>query len=383
MFFNGQRLKEARIFRNMSMTELASKVGVKKQAISQFENNLARPKPETEFAIVGALSFPRTYFYQKSENISVNNTFFRALSSTNALDKKTQEVKTKLVVQIYNFLCEYLEMPILNLPNLDSFKGDIETQAMSLRAYWNIGEKPIANMVELIEHNGIIVSAFDVDSDKIDAFTQVHNISTYPQYCVVLGNNKKSAVRRNFDVAHELGHIILHSNIENLEELSLEQQKELETEANQFASAFLMPQNAFYNDLIKANDLRTYVELKKEWHVSIAAMLIRAKTLGRINIKEYQSLMKSMSYRKWRIQEPLDDKLPLSVPTLFYSALEVLFENNIMTPQTFMEHLSNYGLAIYSNDLETLLSLPKGTLTVSDNYNMTKPIINIKSSHNY
>ena len=382
MFFNGQRLKEARIFRNMSMTELASKVGVKKQAISQFENNLARPKPETEFAIVGALSFPRTYFYQKSENIAVNNTFFRALSSTNALDKKTQEVKTKLVVQIYNFLCEYLEMPILNLPNLDSFKGDIETQAMSLRAYWNIGEKPIANMVELIEHNGIIVSAFDVDSDKIDAFTQVHNISTYPQYCVVLGNNKKSAVRRNFDVAHELGHIILHSNIENLEELSLEQQKELETEANQFASAFLMPKNAFYNDLIKANDLRTYVELKKEWHVSIAAMLIRAKTLGRINIKEYQSLMKSMSYRKWRIQEPLDDKLPLSVPTLFYSALEVLFENNIMTPQTFMEHLSNYGLAIYSNDLETLLSLPKGTLTVSDNYNMTKPIINIKSSHN-
>ena len=92
--------------------------------------------------------------------------------------------------------------------------------------------------------------------------------------------------------------------------------------------------------------------------------------------------MKSMSYRKWRIQEPLDDKLPLSVPTLFYSALEVLFENKIMTPQTFMEHLSNYGLAIYSNDLETLLSLPKGTLTVSDNYNMTKPIINIKSSHN-
>ena len=366
----------------MSMTELASKVGVKKQAISQFENNLAKPKPETEFAIVGVLRFPRTYFHQKSENIAVNNTFFRALSSTNALDKKTQEIKTKLVVQAYNFLCEYLDMPILNLPNLDSFKGDIDTQAMSLRAYWNIGEKPITNMVELIERNGIIVSAFDVDSDKIDAFTQVHNISTYPQYCVVLGNNKKSAVRRNFDIAHELGHIILHSNIENLEELSLEQQKELENEANQFASAFLMPKNAFYNDLIKANELKSYIELKKKWHVSIAAMLIRAKTLERINVKEYQSLMKSMSYRKWRTQEPLDDKLPLSVPTLFYSALEVLFENNIMTPQTFMGHLSNYGLSIYPKDLETLLSLPKGTLAVSDNDTIIKPIINIKNSHN-
>lgn len=382
MFFNGERLKEARIFRNMSMTELASKVGIKKQAISQFENNLAKPKPETEFAIVGALGFPRTYFHQKSENIAVNNTFFRALSSASALDKKTQEIKTKLVVQTYNFLCEYLDMPILNLPNLDKFKGDIETQAMSLRAYWDIGEKPIANMVELIEHNGIIVSAFDVDSDKIDAFTQVHNISTYPQYCVVVGNNKKSAVRRNFDIAHELGHIILHSNIENLEELSLEQQKELENEANQFASAFLMPKNAFYNDLIRANELRAYIALKDKWHVSIAAMLIRAKNLERINIKEYQSLMKSMSYRKWRTQEPLDDILQLSAPTLFYSALEVLFENNIMTPQSFMGHLSNYGLAIYPNDLEILLSLPKGTLTPADNNSIVKPIINIKSSYN-
>lgn len=372
MSFNGQRLKTARIYRNMSMTELADNIGIKKQAISQFENGLSNPKPETEFSLISVLRFPRTFFYQKDKNLEINNTFFRALSTTNALDKKTQEIKTKLIVEIYNFLCEYLDLPVLNLPQINhNSKEDIENIALSLRAYWNIGELPIQNMVNLIENNGIIVSAFDVESDKIDAFTQIHNIKTFPQYCVVVGNNKKSAVRRNFDIAHELGHIMLHSNIENLDELSAEQLKELENEANLFASAFLMPKNAFYNDLSSASDLRSYIELKRKWNVSIAAMLIRAKSLGRISIKEYQSLMKSMSYRKWRVHEPLDDVLKISVPTLFSTAIDVLFENKVMTPQTFVSKLSNYGLSIYPNELEELLSLPQGTLSIVDNQVLT------------
>ncbi len=265
------------------------------------------------------------------------------------------------------------------MPKISHNEEDIETIALSLRAHWNIGELPVRNMVNLIENHGIIVSAFDVNSDKIDAFTQVHNISTFPQYCVIVGNNKKSAVRRNFDIAHELGHIILHSNIENLEELSNEQLKELENEANLFASAFLMPRNAFYNDLTNANDLLSYISLKKKWHVSIAAMLIRAKSLGRISMKEYQSLMKSISYKKWKIHEPLDDDLKIPVPTLFSSAIDVLFENNVMTPQAFVNEISNYGLAMYPDELENLLSLSKGTLCVRDNQELaTNRVIALK-----
>ncbi len=361
MTFNGQRLKTARIYRNMNMADLATKIGVSKQAISQFENNLIKPKPEAEFSIISVLKFPRTFFYQKDDNIKINNTFFRALSSTSAMDKKTQEIKTKMIVQIYNFLCEYLDLPIVDLPKIDD-KSDIEAVAQCLRDYWNIGNQPIPNMVNLIENNGIIVSAFDVDSDKIDAFTQTHDINAFRQYCVVVGNNKKSAVRRNFDIAHELGHIILHSDIENLNELPMEELRKLEDEANQFAAAFLMPKNAFYADLENANDLISYIALKKKWHVSIAAMLIRAKSLGRISIIEYQKMMKAMSYKKWRVQEPLDDELEISKPTLFLSAIEVLFENNIMTPQSFMSALAHYGLAINPDEVEKLLSLPPKTL---------------------
>lgn len=378
MTFNGQRLKMARIYRNINIAELADIIGVSKQAISQFENNLIKPKLEAELSIISTLKFPRSFFYQEDDEIKINKTFFRALSSTTAIDKKTQEIKTKMIVQIYNFLCEYLDLPCVNLPKIDD-KKDIELVAETVRDYWGIGVQPVPNMVNLLERNGIIVSAFDVDSDKIDAFTQIHDLNSCRQYCVVVGNNKKSAVRRNFDIAHELGHIILHSDIDNLDELSTDDLRELENEANQFAAAFLMPKNTFYAELENVIDLISYIELKKKWHVSIAAMLIRAKELGRISILEYQKMMKSMSYRKWRIQEPLDSELKVSSPTLFSSAIEVLFENNIMTPQSFMSLLSKYGLSINSDEVEKLLSLPNNML--SENSLQTielKNVIDIK-----
>lgn len=371
--FNGQRLKIARLYRNLSISELADNIGIKKQSISQFENGLTKPKVETEILLVRELGFPRNFFYQNTVVPEVNKTFFRSLSSASALDKKTQETKTQLIVEIYNFLCEYLGLPELDLPELDTFNLSIEDVARELRSYWELGEKPIPNMVNLIENKGIIVSAFDVESEKIDAFTQVHDLKNYPQYCVVVGNNKKSAVRRNFDMAHELGHIILHSAVENIDELTQEQLRKIEDEANLFAAAFLMPKEAFLRDLVAPTSLVSYVALKEKWHVSISAMLIRAKTLNAIDNKQYQSLMKSMSYRKWRTKEPLDDKLVVPVPTLFSSAIEILFENNIMTPQTFVYNLSKYGLSINPHDIEKLLALKEGILKID-----MQPIINIK-----
>ena len=61
--FNGQRLKIARLYRNLSISELADNIGIKKQSISQFENGLTKPKVETEILLVRELGFPRNFFY--------------------------------------------------------------------------------------------------------------------------------------------------------------------------------------------------------------------------------------------------------------------------------------------------------------------------------
>ncbi|MBM7580831.1 helix-turn-helix domain-containing protein [Jeotgalibacillus terrae] len=66
----------------MTITELAEKVGVTKQSISQYELGQSTPKAETLMYLVNTLDFPKVYFYGKDEDEATGNTFFRASSRT-------------------------------------------------------------------------------------------------------------------------------------------------------------------------------------------------------------------------------------------------------------------------------------------------------------
>lgn len=380
MNFNGDRLRMARIYRNMTISDLDEKISVTKQAISQYEKGIIAPKPEVLFQLVSVLGFPLAFFTEKDNSVAkVENTFFRALSSAKTLDLNTQEVKTEIIVRLYNFLNGYLNFPKLELPNIDYVKmTDFDEVALMLRGLWGLNNDPIPNMVGLLEKKGIIVSSFATDSTKIDAFTQVHNINGQHQFCVVLGNDKQSMVRRNFDAAHELGHIILHNQLINIKELSNEEFKKIEIEANQFAASFLLPKNVFFADLVNPTNLDAYLELKKKWKVSVSAMVMRAKQLGRINSLQYQNLMKIISYKKWRKGEPYDDVWEVQRPQLFRKAIKILKENNVLTGQQLMTELSKYKLTINAEEVEVLLDLDLGTLVEKRSVNDTGLILSIK-----
>ena len=66
--FNGKRLKAARLYRGLTISEVAKMSDVSKQAISQFENSKAEPKLETLMKIMQILKFPREYFYENPED---------------------------------------------------------------------------------------------------------------------------------------------------------------------------------------------------------------------------------------------------------------------------------------------------------------------------
>lgn len=383
--FNGERLKLARIYRNMTASELAEKIGVTRQAVLQYEKNENNPKLDTEFTIITTLHFPRDFFYKDNlYDVPVENTFFRALSSTKKIDLQTQEEKTKIIVYIYEFLNNYFNYPELDLPDIDTDidlnnKENIEDIAIKVRNYWELGTQPIENMVNLLENKGIIVSTLNVNNKKIDAFTQVHKVNKKDKYCVVLSNDKQSVARRNFDAAHELGHIILHRNIEKIEELLPEEQRKLEEQANSFAAAFLLPKNEFFNDLRDPLNLEYYKELKKKWKVSIAAMVMRARQLGRINNSQYLELVKAMNYRKWRTREPLDNQWKLQQTILFKKSIDMLKNNNILSGSQFVYEIGKFGIPMYAEDLEELLDLEKGTLSDDNVLSNNNIILQFKS----
>jgi Zn-dependent peptidase ImmA (M78 family)/DNA-binding XRE family transcriptional regulator len=366
--FKPKRLREARLIRGLSISELAEKLNISKQAISQFELGDHTPKPETMMALINTLKFPKNFFYRDYKEQFVGNTFFRANATATKKSKEVQLNKTLLAGYIYEYISDYIEFPELNLPEITEFnnewdKESIEKLALKVRDHWGIGDKPITNIVHLMERNGIMVFSVDTDSQKVDAFCQHRSGRPF----IFLGNDKQSAFRRQFDGGHELGHILMHEDIDNQDTLSREEIKAMENQANRFASALLLPAEAFAKT-VTSTSLLHFIELKKYWQVSIGAMIYRSYELKIIDESRYTSLQKQMSMKKMRTKEPLDDVFPLQEPIVLKKSILMLLEHDVRNELQLIQEMG-----VPQEFIEMLCNLPKGTL----NYKEPEPTIKL------
>lgn len=377
-YFNGERLKIARMWRNLSATQLADLTGFSRQTISMLENGkLMNPEFATVQKLSEKLEFPVTFFLEETKiNLNESTTYFRSLLTTNKKYRVEQEEKIKFIAIVYNMLSEYLEFEKVNLPQIPT-NATPQEAANILREYWGLGNRPIENIVYLAESNGLIVTDFETATGDVDAFSHKITSDDMETYLIGYSKNKRTAARIHFDVAHEIGHILLHNWREDLECIDKEEFKEIELQAHAFASAFLLPEDEFRKDVSPyATNLAYYTELKKTWKVSIAAMIRRAKDLDIITADDYSRLMRNMQKHGIRKIEPLDDELVTAEPSLLRQAIKILFDQKVFTPNEFLEELSReYGLTLYPKDIETLLGLKKGTFEEKEN---PKMVINVK-----
>jgi hypothetical protein len=117
---------------------------------------------------------------------------------------------------------------------------------------------------QVLEHAGVIIVRHLVKSTKVDAFSR-HGRTTV----VFLNQEIQSTSRWNFDIAHELVHLVMHPGIPTG---SIETEKE----ANTFASAFLMPRATFGREFRMTPFSWDHVfSLKRRWRTSAAAIVKR------------------------------------------------------------------------------------------------------------
>ncbi|MEK3900061.1 helix-turn-helix domain-containing protein [Paenibacillus sp. FSL R7-0179] len=377
--FNGSRLREGRIYRGLTITDLADELGVSKQMISKYENDKAIPTLDSLMLITNILKFPKEYFYETSVEVKTGSTYFRSLLTTGKKEREMQYDRVKYLTIIRALLEEYVDFPELDVPDFsDQDIESVEEVAEKVREAWSLGDKPVKDIIYLLETKGFVISSLMLGKRTIDAFGSQHTIEGKQYYSIVLGNDKKSFYRRQFDVAHELGHKVLHDPYLNIDDLSKEEFKQIEQEANDFAAAFLLPRESFLRDVsIHPNDLMYYKLLKKKWCVSIGAMVMRAYKLGAINEGTYQYMQRSISHKGWRTKEPLDDVKDLRDPVSMKQAIELLIENDYISGDTFMQKLSkHYGLSLLREEVEELLGLEEGYLKTEVSY--TANIVSIK-----
>ena len=162
-----------------------------------------------------------------------------------------------------------------------------------------------------------------------------------------------SAVRSRFDAAHELGHMVLHRNIDENKLRDTSYFKLIESQANSFASAFLLPEQTFSQEVLFAPNLGMLVALKSKWRVSIAAMVMRLRQLRLISRERERRLFMNISKRHWRTKEPLDDELEIEKPSVLQKVFDLLITKNVINQQSL-----TINLGLYIEDVERAIGMP-------------------------
>jgi Zn-dependent peptidase ImmA (M78 family) len=189
-------------------------------------------------------------------------------------------------------------VPRIGVP-LGASSDVIEAAAAGVRTRWELPRGPVGNVVGLLEGHGVAVIRLPLGTAAVDAFS----LPFVDHPVVVLGADKDDRARSRFDAAHELGHLVMHG--EQIWGL-----KEVEDQAHAFAAAFLMPAEDIGEQLPTTVDWARLFELKRYWQVSLAALLRRARDLGRMSPATYLTAVKAASARGWRRVEPV----PLGAP---------------------------------------------------------------------
>jgi len=331
------RLKEARLARCFSMTDLAKEIDITRQAISQFENGTTNPSADVSIGLSKSLQMPLNYFYseRRISNERITPLFFRKINSATKKVRLQAEIYEEWLADIFDYLSNYFQFPGQNLLENDiDFKElkdeDIEDITVALRNYWGLGLGPIRNLTLLLENNGIGIAQHHVIT-QLDSFSCCRK--TRPH--IVINTNNRTGVGMRFDLAHELGHLILHKFVseEELEEKELH--KKIQHQANKFASSFLMPAESIVRDFF-SNSISALEHLKEKWLVGILAIALRLQDLELINENQVSYIFRCLPNRR---SEPLDDKIVPEKPVLLSRAINMLIENDVVTKENLLQEL--------------------------------------------
>jgi Zn-dependent peptidase ImmA (M78 family)/transcriptional regulator with XRE-family HTH domain len=315
--FNAKRLSLARKRRRLTAKALAEKTGLAADTVSRLENGVNSPDEPTVGKLALALGFPRSFFFgPEHPDIDTGAVSFRSFSKMSARERDAAIAAGSLGLQLNCWIEERFGLPSANLIDL-SYESDPESAAYLLRQHWGIGEKPVGNMLGLLETNGVRIFSLSENTASVNAFSFWRDEKPF-----MFLNNFKTAESSIFDTAHELGHLCMHKHGDPKESRSAER------EANAFAAAFLMPANDVRSRVPPTSSVELVLKAKLRW---------RVHALGRISDWNYKSICVELAKRGYRTSEP--DGIDRETSIIWRKILSELWLEKI-TKSTIADSLS-------------------------------------------
>lgn len=341
---NPTKLRKARRAKALTQTDLAHAVGLTRQAVSAYEQGAKSPEAGTLSLIARELGQPVSYFIAPEQEAfgPFSARTYRAFGSATNKRNDQCDVLTEWLAVIAAYLDQAVNFPSPQIPRVHSPEdGDgysdeeIEAAAETVRKAWGLGIGPIGNLTKLIESRGVFIANLPVTTGKVNAFSYWSGSRPF----IITGTDDTTAVRRRFDMAHELGHLVLHQGIGEEELEDKQTLNRVEAEANRFAGAFLLPRSSYPNEIFSTR-LTNFIPLKERWKVAIAAQVYRCSDLELFTEQQVLNLRKQLSYNKWRTREPLDAEMTVEKPQMLEKAVKLAMDGDVLDGPTILNDLN-------------------------------------------
>ena len=309
--FSPERLSLARRRRSKSKRDLALALGVNENTIRRHETGETTPSDEVIERLARMLEFPSGFFFGgKIDEPQEDAASFRSLSSLSAADRSAALAAGALAFILDDWVRERFDLPDTDILDLTGEKP--ENAARTLRQVWGIGERPIRNMVHLLEAKGIRLFSLAENTRAVDAFSVWRRNKPY-----VFLNTYKTSEHSRMDAAHELGHLVLHKH-------GGPGGREGENEAQTFARCFLMPKADVLAITPRVMGLPDIIRHKKRWGVSVAALNYHLYKLGVTSEWQNRDLCIQIAKNGFRTREPDGTELPRELSVIWPKVLEAL-----------------------------------------------------------
>jgi Zn-dependent peptidase ImmA (M78 family)/transcriptional regulator with XRE-family HTH domain len=297
----GDRIRQARELLGWTQDELARKIGVTQPVIAQLEAGVYEGRELTS-AIAFKTGFPPSFFSDPYiEDFPLGSLQFRGHTRMMRRDRQQAYRYGQLLFELYRRVSMNLKRPSLRLPRI--LNGDHVQAAIATRSAMGLApDTPIKNLVNSAEQIGVVILGLPVALEGRDAFSAWAEET--PVIALVAG---RPGDRIRLNVAHELGHLVLHQALRGT-------MKTLEKEAFSFGAELLLPQAAMFRELLPPVTLTTLAPMKLKWKVSLQALIMRARELRVISERQSYYLFEQIGRSGYRIAEPENLSVPIEKP---------------------------------------------------------------------
>jgi Zn-dependent peptidase ImmA (M78 family)/DNA-binding XRE family transcriptional regulator len=354
--FQKERLSQALAARRLTQAQLATLVGVSAATVSKWRAGTHGPESDALDRLATVVNVSPEWF-TRPMTPSVSLPLFRSNASAHVAAREMLEARLEWAQDVALALTEFVDFPDLSLPSRNFTNPeeitaeDIEQAAGECRDMWRLGRTVIQDLALAAEGAGIILIREETGIAQIEGLSAWSKVLDRP--LVLLSADKDNGYRSRFDLAHEIGHLILHQHISR--PTDRERHKELEKQAHQFAGALLLPAETFAAGLRLPVTLDDLLLLKRRWGVSAAAIIMRLRALELLDDEGATVLFKRRSARWGAKSEPGDGDRKPELPRLLRRTIDLLVDEKIMPLDAIPRH---FGLS--ASDVEKLAGLPEG-----------------------